>query len=293
MSELGNTRAGSGSTTNWPASLNEPRAGTCAVGKQAQDTYAPEAAANYYQKAIGFLREGMGDVARQLEVFQRLGEVLTWQARYAEAIENYRSMLQAAIGSHDPTAESQALLGISFCIGSQGDYRAALQYATQAEELARQTDARAQIAKALWAQGTTRHRLGEAEAALSLGEQALAISTELDNRSEMALALNLVGAAYYSLGDYPQAEHHMQNALALFQELGNREQGMNLLNNLGVVADARGDYNAAFLRYHGALEIAREVGYRDGEIVFLTNSRRRTTRTGKLRRGGGRSAPGN
>ncbi len=241
------------------------------AGKQAHDTYAPEAAAAYYQKALAFLQQSASDVLQQLEASLRLGEVLTWQARYAEAVENYKSMLKTAIESHAPMAESQALLGISFCVGSQGDYRLALHYATQAEDLARRLNAKTQVAKALWAQGTTRHRLGEAQAALSLGEQALAISTELGDRGEMARCLNLVGAAYYSLGDYPQAEQYMQNALTLFQELGNRPQSMDQLNNLGVVADAHGDYSTAFLRFHSALEIARETGYRDGEIVFLSN----------------------
>ncbi len=241
------------------------------AGKQAQDTYAPEAAINYYQKALAFLRESAPDAARQLEVCQRLAEVLTWQARYAEAIDIYKSMLETAAANHDAMAESQALLGIAFCLSSQGDYRAALDHATNAENLARQIDAKSHVAKALWAQGTTHHRLGEAQAALSLGEQALQINTQLDDRSEMARCMNLVGAAYYSLGDYPQAEQYMKNALALFEGLGNRALSMDLLNNLGVVADARGDYNTAFLRYHSALEIARETGYRDGEIVFLSN----------------------
>ena len=241
------------------------------AGRQAHDTYAPEAATNYYQKALAFLQDSSDEVELRLDAFQLLGEVLTWQARYAEAIDDYKSMLEAAVRAQELKAQSQALLGLSFCLASQGDYRGALQHANQAEELARQSNAKPLIAKALWAQGTTRHRLGEPQAALSLGEEALAISMELDDRSEMARCMNLVGAAYYSLGDYPQAEKYMQNALALFQELGNRPQSMDQLNNLGVVADARGDYNTAFLRYHSALEIAREVGYRDGEIVFLTN----------------------
>jgi tetratricopeptide (TPR) repeat protein len=128
-----------------------------------------------------------------------------------------------------------------------------------------------ELAKAIWAQGSARYRLGETRAALSLGEQALAIATELNNPNEMARSLNLLGAAHYVLGQYAQAEEYWENALKIFQDLGNRQQGMDLLSNLGVIADARGDYETAFQRYHSALEIAREIGYKDGEIVFLTN----------------------
>ena len=243
------------------------------AGKQAQDTYAPDSAAGYYQKALGFFHQipRPENISKQLDVNQRLGEVLIWQARYTEAMENYRAMLRTAIDHTDVLAQSQAVLGTSFCVGLQGDHREALEYAVRAEELARQAHAQQQVAKALWAQGSTRYRLGEAQAALALGEQALAVNTDLQNKSEMARCYNLVGAAYYSLGDYEEAERYWENALGLFQELGNRPQGMDALNNLGVIADARGDYNTAFNRYQRALEIAREIGHRDGEIVMLTN----------------------
>ncbi|HSL46663.1 MAG TPA: adenylate/guanylate cyclase domain-containing protein [Anaerolineales bacterium] len=243
------------------------------AGRQAQDTYASDAAVRYYQKALRFLNATAGSrqAPEQLEIYYRLGEVLNWQARYTDAANTYTEMLKVAETQQDKIAQSRALQGLAASLGYQGDHRAGLDSAIRAESLARTANAPTELAKALWAQGSARYRLGEARAVLSLAEQALAIATELNNLNEMGRSLNLLGAAHYVLGQYAEAKGYWENALRIFQELGNKQQGMLLLSNLGVIADARGDYDTAFQRYHNALEMAREIGNRDGEILFLTN----------------------
>jgi class 3 adenylate cyclase/predicted ATPase len=243
------------------------------AGKQAQITYEPEASVRYYYKALEFLSKlaGAEEVPLRLEVHSQLGEVLNVQARYSDALDIYNAMLDIASAHQDLIAQSQALQGLASSLSYRGDHRAALESAMRAESLARRANAKMQIARAVWMQGSARYRLGEPRATLSLGEQALAIATELDNPNEMGRSLNLLGAAHYALDQYAQAESYWEQALQIFQDLGNTQQGMLLLNNLGAIADAQGDHEAAFQRYHSALEIAREIGYRDGEILFLTN----------------------
>jgi tetratricopeptide (TPR) repeat protein len=154
---------------------------------------------------------------------------------------------------------------------SQGDNRALLESAIESEKIAREANERVQIAKALWAQGIARVRLGEAHVAQALAEESLAICTELDQQNEIARCLNLLGAITYFSGNFDQTQIHWENALKVFQERGNRQQGMVLLNNLGVIADARGDYETALNRYDSALAIAQEIGDKDQEIIFLSN----------------------
>ena len=243
------------------------------AGKQAQDTYELDAAARYYQKALEFLATlaDPGQISQQLEIMAWLGEVLNWQARYMDAINDYNSMLDLAGTQQDPIAQARALHGLATSQSNHGDHRTALESANQAEVLAREAQARMELARALWIQGIARYRLGEARTALALGEQAVTIMTELNNRNEMGRSLNLLGAAHYALGQYAQAQTYWENALQIFQELNNRQQGMLLLSNLGVIADAIGDYETAFQRYHSALELARDIGNRDGEIYILSN----------------------
>ena len=243
------------------------------AGRQAQATYEPNAAIQYYKKALEFLSSHMtpDEISLQLEIHAHLGEVLNWQARYTDAVETYEAMFQIATEDQDVIAQSQALQGIATSLSYRGQHKTALESAIHAGSLAERANARIELAKAIWTQGSARYRLGETRAALSLGEQALEIATQLNDSGEMARSLNLLGAAHYVLGQYAQAQNYWESALNIFQELNNRQQGMDLLSNLGVIADARGDYETAFQRYHNALEIAREIGYRDGEIVFLTN----------------------
>jgi len=243
------------------------------AGKQAQDTYTPDAAIEYYQKALRFLEQKVisAHVPQQLEIYYQLGEVLNWKARYTDAADSYKKMLTIAKTHGDKIAQCHALQGLAASLSDQGDHRAALDTAILAESIAREVVASAEIAKALWAQGSARYRLGEPRSVLTLAEQALSISTELNDRNEMGRCLNLLGAAYYVLGEYRPAQTHWESALKIFKELGNRQQGMLLLSNLGVIADARGDYESAYKLYNSALEVAREIGNKAGEIYILSN----------------------
>ena len=246
------------------------------AGRRAQDTYAPASAIGYYRKALGYLSEHSADhpISEEMEICHQLGEVLNWQARYSEAIEVYTRMKQLAEECGDLIKLSSALQGLATSHGYIGEHNATLKYSVDAQEAAQTSqtsNARIELAKALWTEGLAHYRLGEAQKTFALAEQALAITTELDNHSEMGRCLNLMAASLYAIGKYQQAESTWEKALTIFQKLGNRRLGMDTLSNLGVIADASGDYETAFQRYHNALEIAREVGYRDGEIVFLTN----------------------
>jgi len=243
------------------------------AGQQAQNTYASDTAIHYYRKALNFLNEygSQEYLPSKLEVMQRLGEVLNWQARYSEALEIYTVMLKEAETEDDTASQSRALQSLATSHSYQGDHQASLQNAIRAEELARSADIKIELARALRTQGTARFRLGETQAALSQAEQALTMFTDLDNQNEMARCLNLIAAVHYVSGRLNEAESNWEKALQIFQDLGNRQEGMDLLSNLGVVADGRGDYETAFQRYDRALTIAQETGYKDGEIVFLTN----------------------
>jgi hypothetical protein len=89
------------------------------AGKQAQDTYAPESAIAYYQKALGFLKEhgGPEHLPQQLELCKRLGEVLNWHARYIDAMEIHQVMLELAERAGDLVLQSRALQGLAISLG--------------------------------------------------------------------------------------------------------------------------------------------------------------------------------
>ena len=245
------------------------------AGHQARRTYAPEAALNYYQKGLALWTEAgelsQAHVAQRFEVYGGLGDVLSNRARYAEAIETYRTMRAVAEAAGNQLAQARAWCGLALAQNYQGDQRTALDTATQGEALARAAGAHGELAQILFAKGLSLLRLGEAEAALPLGEQTFVLASELNDQRQAARSLNLLAGVNNALGRYQQAEQCLTRMLTICQDLGDRIQSMQSLNNLGVIAEARGDYSAALERYQEALRVAREIGHRDGELVYLVN----------------------
>ncbi|MBU0494451.1 MAG: tetratricopeptide repeat protein [Chloroflexi bacterium] len=246
------------------------------AGAQAQAAYAPDAAIGYYRKAFDFTAQLGGTPA--LAWYTGLGTALRARARYAEAVDVYTSLYQAAGAVGDTVMQARAWNETAGVQNIQGNPHAALESAERAEALARiavskrDTDA-AQLAWAaalLW-KGWTLYRMGDASGALTWGEQGLAHCEKLGPRSEWARGLNLLGMAHLVLGHFEQAIQYAERTLAAYRELGDRLGEGAILNNLGAIAYFRGEYATALTRYQEALDIARETGSRLGEVVGLSN----------------------
>jgi predicted ATPase len=245
------------------------------AGKHAETTFAPVMAITYYRKALA-LRLQQADrqpapLMRPVEIYERLGELLNWQARYVEAVEAFTAMRTIAEASGDVKTQAGAWYGIARTQTYQGNMRDALESASRSEELARSAGDRLQLAQALWMKGWIFFRLGELQMARTLAEEVLALVDELDMESLKGNSLNLLGAIHIQSGFHLQALDYFQGALEIFQKLGDRLRSMTIINNLGWLAETRGDYRTAFSRYQDALSIARATGHRDAEMVYLSN----------------------
>jgi tetratricopeptide (TPR) repeat protein len=243
------------------------------AGKQAYDTYAPEAAIAYFQKALAFWEEDpeTTPVAQQLQAYDSLGEMLDYQSRHVEAAAAFKTMLALAEATGDSIAQARAWNGLSLAQNFQGDQQAALASAVRAEKVARAAGVYGELARALWRKGWVLYRMGDAEAALALGEQVLELSDEAEARTEISRSLILTGSVNAMLGRYDRAADSFEQALAISRALGDRRAVSLVLNNLGEVARLRGDYRAAVACYQDALATAREIGDRDDEILYLSN----------------------
>ncbi len=251
------------------------------AGRQARNTYAPEAAIAYYQKALALLLDEPSEVfetteshaVQQIPLYEGLGEMLLWQARYADTSEAYMSMQAAAETAGDAVAQARAWNALSRAQDAQGDYLAALASAGRGEQIAREAGAagNVELVQALFRRGWGFYRLGDTASALALGEQALALSAEMGARRGMADSLNLLGGVHSMLGHTGDAAHYNARAVTLYQELGDRERIGAMLNRLGEHARLRGDYRAAVALGQEALKIAYETGNRNAEMAFLSN----------------------
>lgn len=244
------------------------------AGRQAQDTYAPEVAIDYYRKALGLLPEAAGPLdapAQRVVLYEGLGGELGRLGRYAEAAEAYVAMRAAAEATEDGAAQSRAWDRLAWVQDSQGEYHTALHSAEQAEAIARRAGAQLELIRALHSKGRIHLELGDPERASALGEQALALSRALDAPYDRAHSLNLLGAVYYTLGRHERAARHMERALEIHRQIDNRPGEGATLNDLAETARVRGDYAAAVTLYGDALAVFDEIGHRDGEIVCRSN----------------------
>jgi len=250
------------------------------AGRQAEETYAPEAAINYYQKALS-LAPANAPAAWRAAMYDGLGEMLRRRARFPEAAEAYLAMRAAAEAASDLVMQARAWFGLAAVQERSGDYRAALESAGRVEAIVQavpthppdiQARAQMELARALYQKGMVNFRLGNTEAARAEGERALTISTQAGARREMALSLYLLANVHDYMLEHPeQAAHYYEQALEVFQELGDRMGMGAMLNSLGENARLRGDFKTAVVRYQEALKVAREIGAREGEISSLSN----------------------
>jgi tetratricopeptide (TPR) repeat protein len=255
------------------------------AGRQARVSYAPEAAIGFYRKALDLAREAAESGAHGARSLARLGirwhdglgEVLTMQARYAEATSAYEQMRGAAEGVGDLVAQARAWNGLTAVREYQGDNRAALESASRAEQLALAAGdvpaARSELAVALNRRGLASHRLGDAASVSELGLRLVALSERMEEgrRHARANGLRLLGVAHETSGRFAEADECFEQSLALLRETGDRRNVGFMLNNLGVVAHLRGDYESAVARYEEALSIFRETGERTCELPGLGN----------------------
>jgi tetratricopeptide (TPR) repeat protein len=241
------------------------------AGKHAEATYAPVAAIRYYRKALDFANNAEDTSVPRLELYNGLGQMLSWQARYQEAAEVFQLLQAAAEKAGNARAHASAWLGLATSQLYQGDIQAALASTTRAEDIARAANERSVLTTALYTKGWNMARIGKLDETLKLAEQAMQLSEQLDSTGSKAQSLNLLGAVHYMLGHYPQSAAYFTQALKVFQDAGDRGRAMSTVNNLGEIAKARGDYQAAYEGYQEALKIAREIGFRDAEMLYLSN----------------------
>jgi class 3 adenylate cyclase/predicted ATPase len=243
------------------------------AGDRARQTHAPDAAARAYRRAIEIAGEGApgGPKEQKLAALEGLGQVLTMQARYEEAIDTYTKLREEAGDGNNDLALARAEHGIATAETHRRRPREALESAFRSREAARRAGARAEEAKALFIEAWSNIRLGAFDEGVRLATEVLEISREVGDQARVAEALNLQGVISASTGSYDQAIADFTEAASIYQTAGNDEKRMPILNNLGVIAELRGDYEDAEQKYSDALAMALETADRDAELVYMSN----------------------
>ncbi len=253
---------------------------------QARAAYTPETAIHYYRKALEFTPDVEGTLAERVRLYEGLGDTLRWQARFGEAVGVLQKMLRLAEKIGDIQAQVRAWRALFLAHDYQGEHRAAMESATGAERIARQTGSPADLAMALSAKGWALLFLGEEEQALRLGEEARQLSEQGGFTRELAYSYMLIGGVLRMTQQYERGAAAIERALALFRESGDRIFEGSMLFNLGQTRRLQGDYEAAAAYYAEALELARAVGDHYGAMSALSRMGRMARLQGAYRQAG-------
>jgi predicted ATPase/DNA-binding SARP family transcriptional activator len=201
--------------------------------------------------------------AREKETLGELiayqSRLLTLQARYAEAIEAARSLLELAqaIGHTALEAEGRLRWGEALC--RQTETVAAQSHLEEALRLGQAVGQQPVAYGALLNLGVVVGDQGDVPQARNYFEQALAISRELgDRRGEETALHNLSVAAIYQ-NDHATAQSYLERQLQICQASGDRRVEAASLLGLGMIHSHHGDFAGAEQRYQGALQIAQEM----------------------------------
>lgn len=235
------------------------------AAEAAREVYAHETAIAYYERLLRLVKG-----RERARVLIAMGK--TWfsggQSARAEACYRRAVTMARQAGSLQEQAEAWYLL--SRAQEHQGNYRASLASAAQAETLALQTEgehAKRGRALALLAQGWSLFRLGETAPVLDLSQEALTLGEQVGDLHLQADCLNLLSAVYNRMEQYEEGIRCLKAALEMFRAMGNRTGEAQMLNNLGYTAHLQADYAAAIAYYRQALPIAEEI--QDQLLVML------------------------
>lgn len=242
------------------------------AGEQAWKIGDLVAMETYGRKALDMLPE---NDPNRLESYFFLGISFGWQARVAQALETFQSMLDEAEASGNRVMVARACFGLSQINFNEGDSAGAVAQAVRAIDEAREAGEAGQVelARALALYGWSHYQLGDAARMIEAGEKAYALATQIGDAANWpkSLSLSTQGAAYNLLGEYDKAEFYQQEMLDLARSTGNRFAEGSALSNLGESARHRGDYSFAVAFNREAISIAEDNGSSMQTVVFSTN----------------------
>lgn len=243
------------------------------AGRQARDTYAPEAAIDYFQTALSLLPYESDDVEQRMSLMEGVGRSLQAIGQYSAAGVVYGDLAWVAGAEGNLIVQARALSRLATVQDRQGQPANALETARTAVKLAEEAgdEGRTELITALLSQASACISMGHLETGFNLCTRAHATAIAIENREQIVYALNLIGVVHSTGGHYAEAMQVFNEAMWIAREMGDVRRECILSNNLGELGRRRGEYRKALALFQHAAETARSIAYRSGELVALNN----------------------
>lgn len=180
------------------------------------------------------------------------------------------SLLTVISSKIDDTSKVNALNDLGWLFRNKGEVQLALNYLTQAAELAKKTGYVVGEAKALNRLGVAYIDKGDYNTGLKLYKEALQKRNELKDIGGVASVLNNIGLVYQYTGDYNRALKTHLTSLRLRSMLKDTSAMAASYVNLGLVYKVLGDFNKALDYEFKSLQINEQLGMKQGQAIALS-----------------------
>jgi two-component system, NarL family, sensor histidine kinase UhpB len=168
-------------------------------------------------------------------------------------------------------AKTYALNVLGIIDASQGKYRDAIKYQTEALSLRKQIGDKGNIANSLMNLGIDYWYLGQYPEALTYYLEALTIFDELKDSTGIADINNNIGGIYEHMLQFDQALSYYQTSLQIRLLKGDKEGTAECYNNIGNIYDYQKKYQASLDNHFKALQIHMELENKEGIAIAKEN----------------------
>lgn len=179
--------------------------------------------------------------------------------------------LQTALASAKDTTKVNLLLEMSTQYISS-DQTKAIDYATQAKELAEKSNFPKGTAYAYKNIGLAYYMQGKYTEVLSHWQRSLKIFVAMGDQLGMSNILNNIGAVYFNQGDDSHALEYYLNSLTAAEKIGDKHRIASAMGNIGAVYYNQLKYDQALTYYLQSIDLSRETGNKTAMATAMVNA---------------------
>ncbi|ONI92246.1 transcriptional regulator, SARP family protein [Saccharothrix sp. ALI-22-I] len=204
--------------------------------------------------------EHQDDPAVRILARRLLGHAAAYVGLHDEGVEHLLCALALAERTADRVSQAHIHQSFTRVWEEQGQYRRALEHATQALHLFRELDLPVREASALNSTGWYYARLGDYGTARTRCEAALESARRHHHRELESAVLDSLGYIAHHTSDHTRALDCYGLALLGYRESGNTNYAANTLDRIGQSHAALGQHDHAHAVWGQALELYRQQG---------------------------------
>ncbi len=215
----------------------------------------------HYRQSLGYRRQ-LGDEDLVARVYNNMGMVFTWSARYDSAIHYLLQALHIAERLQLEKYRPMYLMNLGIAYENNNDYADAIRCHEEAQALYRDQENVSGLLRSTVNLGGAYYSSGEFLSSIFYSREAMELAARLEDDLNLHRAMGNLAVAYLDMGRYDSARYFMQRSLAY--NLGNEDPRGAAIDqrNLGLVFERMGLPDSSARYYRASLATSQAIGER-------------------------------